>query len=155
MTALLGVPPHGVAAYATKTAPTLYTPEMRDAARRNIADFAWARKLRDDAVAAAAPYLAKGDDWLWKLIPGQRVPRSYAVNQALGSPITGRNIYKYGNYPWTADPVNRPWKIVDPSSDYVFPTNDFAAFHASGLDAKGLFDPAKADRSLLVNKLYP
>ena len=155
MTALLGVPPHGVAAYATKTAPTLYTSEMVAAARRNITNFAWARKLRDDAVADADPYVAKGDDWLWKLISGQRVPRSYAVNQALGSPITGRNIYKYGNYPWTADPVNKPWKIVDPSSGYIFPTNDFAAFHASGLDAKGLFDPAKANRSLLVNKLYP
>ncbi|WP_020576432.1 heparinase II/III domain-containing protein [Actinopolymorpha alba] len=145
----------GVATTPTKTASTYYTPEKVAAVRRNIDAYDWARSLRDGAVAAARPYLAKGDEWLWRLVTGQRLPRSYAVNQTLGSPITGTDLFRFGNYPWEADPLNRPWKLVDPSSDYVFPTNDFGAYYASGLDEHGLFDPAHADRSLLVNELYP
>ena len=145
----------------TKEASTYYTAEKVAAARRNIEDFAWAQELRDTAVAAADTFIAKGDDWLWHLVTGQRLPRSYAVNQFLGSPISGRDIYAYGNYPWLADPVNQPWKVVDPSvpegsgQPRVYPTNDFAAFYASGLDEHGLFVPERADRSLLVNELYP
>jgi hypothetical protein len=36
-----------------------------------------------------------------------------------------------------------------------FPKNDFAAFYRSGLDAQGVFDPARADRSLLYNAEHP
>lgn len=146
---------------ATKRSSTYYTSEKVEAARRNVTDFAWARELRDQAVAAAEPFLAKGDEWLWRLVSGQRVPRSYAVNQTLGSPVTGTDIFEYGNYPWPADPLSRPWKIVDPSvpedsgQPRVYPTNDFAAYHASGLDEHGVFDPERADRGLLVNELYP
>ncbi|MBM7789469.1 heparinase II/III domain-containing protein [Tenggerimyces flavus] len=140
---------------STKTASTFYTAEKVAAARRNIADFDWAQQVRDDARAAADPYVAKGDEWLWNLVTTQKLPRSYAVNQALGSPITGRDIYQYGNYPWRADPLTAPWKIVDPSSDYVFPTNDFPAYYTSGIDDQGRFDPARADRTKLVNQLYP
>ncbi|MDF2718616.1 MAG: bacterial Ig-like protein, partial [Paenibacillus sp.] len=70
------------------------------------------------------------------------------------SPVSG-DLKSYGNYPWKADPLNEPWKIVDPASGYKFPTNDFGAYYASGLDAHGNFDPTLADRSLLVNTLYP
>lgn len=51
--------------------------------------------------------------------------------------------------------MNDPWKIVDPSSGYKFPTNDFGAYYRSGLDEHGVFQPSLADRSLLVNTLYP
>lgn len=149
-------PPRRLSAtVSTKRGSTYYTPAKVAAARRNVATYDWARQLRDDAVTRAQRYLDKGDEWLWSLVTSQSLPRSYAVNQDLGSPVTGRDIFQYGNYPWLADPLNRPWKIVDPSSDYVFPTNDFAAYYASGLDEHGLFDPARADRSLLVNELYP
>lgn len=146
---------------AAKRSSTYYTAEKVEAARRNVRDFAWARELRDRAVATADPFVQKGDEWLWGLVSGQRVPRSYAVNQALGSPVTGTAIFEYGNYPWLADPLNRPWKLVDPSvpedsgQPRIYPTNDFAAYHASGLDEHGVFDPERADRSLLVNELYP
>lgn len=138
-----------------KTRPTYYTPEKIAAARRNIADYGWAAELRDRAVAAAQPLIDAGDAWAWSAVSTQGLPRSYAVNQALGSPITGTDIYDYGNYPWRADPYGRPWKLVDPSSDYVFPTNDFGAYYASGLDANGNFQRELADASLLVNELYP
>lgn len=138
-----------------KERSTYYTPEKVAAARRNIATYGWAATIRDGAVALASPYLALTDEQLWGLVTPQRLPRGYAVNQALGSPVTGRAIYTFGNYPWRAAPLTRPWKLEDPSSGYLFPTNDFGAYYRSGIDERGLFDPARADRGLLVNTLYP
>lgn len=145
----------------TKTTPTLYTPEKVAAARRNVTQFGWAQEARDAAITLADPLVAQGDEWLWHLVSGQGVPRSYAVNQELGSPITGQDIYRFGNYPWLATPLTDPWKLVDPSvpedSDQprIYPTNDFGAFYASGLDEHGNFNRDRADQSLLVNELYP
>src|SRR5699024_4217135 len=92
---------------------------------------------------------------LWGSVTTQGLPRSYAVNQLLGSPITGKEIYEYGNYPWLADPFTKPYQMVDPSSDHVFPTNDFASFHASALDEHGNFNRELGDPQYLVNIRYP
>ncbi|MFD0711553.1 FIMAH domain-containing protein [Paenibacillus sp. GCM10027626] len=138
-----------------KTRSTLYTPAKVAAARTNAATYKWAAAMRDAAVSKADQYLAMGLEKLWSFVPGHTLPRSYGVNQALGSPVTGKEIDKYGNYPYKADPINKPWKIVDPSSGYTFPTNDFGAYYESGLDEHGIFQPELADRSLLVNTLYP
>ncbi|TWD75335.1 heparinase II/III-like protein [Kribbella amoyensis] len=143
------------AAGPVKTATTYYTAERVRAARENVARYAWAQQLRDTAVTGADRLLGKGDDWIWSAVTTQGLPRSYAVNQLLGSPITGTDIYEFGNYPWRADPYGRPWKLVDPSSDYVFPTNDFWAFYQSGLDEHGNFDRDRGDPQYLVNTLYP
>lgn len=143
-----------------KTASTYYTPSRVAAARRNIASFAWARQLRDGVLPYANRLAAQTDDWLWGLVPGQNLPRSINVNYVLGSPVTGKDVYQLGFYPFRIDQWNRPWKIVDPLAQqrglpYVFPTNDFGAFYASALDEQGVFDPERGDRSLLVNQLYP
>lgn len=138
-----------------KTRSTIYTAAKIDAARDNIGLYDWADSARDSAVAKANKLLSNGLDFLWQSVAGQTLPRSYAVNQTLGSPITGRDIDAYGNYPYRADPVLEPWKLTDPSSGYKFPTNDFAAYYESGLDEHGVFRPELADRSLLVNTLYP
>lgn len=143
------------AAAPVKTAATFYTPTRIQAARANVARYAWAQAVRETAVNTAGRLVAKGDDWIWSAVTTQGLPRSYAVNQLLGSPITGTEIYQYGNYPWRADPYGRPWKLVDPSSDYVFPTNDFWSFYQSGLDEHGNFDRSRGDRQYLVNTLYP
>lgn len=147
--------PHDPAGAPTKTAATFYTQDKVDAARRNVTEHGWAAKLRDESVAVARRYIDAGDDWLWGLPSGQGLPRSYAVNQDLGSPVSGQDIYEYGNYPWVIDPFEQPWKLTDPSSDYVFPTNDFGAFYRSGLNQRGEFDRSLADDSLLINELYP
>lgn len=138
-----------------KTRSTYYTEEKVTNARNNAARFDWAKNERDSAVARADTYVALGYDYLWNLVTPQTLPRSYGVNQQLGSPVTGKEIDKYGNYPYTANPVEEPWKITDPSSGYKFPTNDFGAFYESGLDEHGIFREELADRSLLVNELYP
>ncbi|MGS2619556.1 heparinase II/III domain-containing protein [Micromonospora sp. LZ34] len=138
-----------------KTGASFYTPEKVAALRRNVERFDWARAVRDARVKEAAPWLGSSDEWLWNSVTGQGLPRSYAVNEPLGSPTSGTDIYRYGRQPWRADPFNRPWKLIDPVSGHVFPTNDFAKFYASGLDEHGQFHRDRADRSLLVNELYP
>lgn len=138
-----------------KTRATYYTPEKITAARANIAAYPWARDLAAGVKPLADRLVALTDDQLWGAVSTQGVPRSYAVNQDLGSPITGTDVYEYGAYPYRADPIARPWKLVDPSSDYVFPTNDFASYYASGLDDHGNFNRELADPQFLVNELYP
>ncbi|GAA3406306.1 heparinase II/III family protein [Paenibacillus hodogayensis] len=138
-----------------KTRATYYTPGKVSAARDNVRNYAWAAALRDAAVSKAEAFVALGLDFLWEAVPPQTVPRSYGVNQVLGSPITGREIDKFGNYPYMADIIQEPWKILDPSSGLKFPSNDFDAFYRSGLDEGGMFRRERADRSLLVNSLYP
>lgn len=138
-----------------KSRTTYYTPAKVTAARDNVELYSWAQNTRDNVVNKAESYLSRGLDFLWESVSGPNLPRSYGVNQVLGSPITGRDIDRFGNYPYQADPLNEPWKIVDPSSGYKFPTNDFGAYYRSGLDEHGIFQPELADRSLLVNTLYP
>lgn len=138
-----------------KTRPTVYTEEKVLGARENIENFDWAKAERDAAVESADRYLRNGLDFLWNIVPPQSLPRSYGVNQIVGSPITGREIDKYGNYPYVGDPYTDPWKIVDPSSGYKFPTNDFASFYQSGIDDNGVFHRELADEQYLVNELYP
>ncbi|TNJ63852.1 hypothetical protein FE784_23550 [Paenibacillus hemerocallicola] len=138
-----------------KTRATYYTTDKVNAARQNVLKYDWAKSLREAAEKAANRYLSKGLDFLWESVPAQTLPRSYGVNQVLGSPITGREIDRYGNYPYKADPLDRTWKIVDPSSGYTFPTNDFGTYYRSGLDQNGIFRTDLADRSLLVNTEYP
>ncbi|MEF3307608.1 X2-like carbohydrate binding domain-containing protein [Paenibacillus sp. GYB004] len=146
---------------SSKTRSTIYTPAKVQAARSNVLAYGWASQSRNAAVTRAEAYFQSdgfaqdGYDFFWKAVPPQTLRRSYAVNETMGSPVTGRDIDRFGAYPYQGDPINEPWKIVDPSSGYKFPTNDFGAYYESGLDGKGIFRPELADRSLLVNTLYP
>ncbi|CAG7620444.1 hypothetical protein PAESOLCIP111_02274 [Paenibacillus solanacearum] len=140
----------------SKTRRTYYTEAKLAAARHNVQQYDWAAALRDGVVNKANTYASLGWEAIWNLVPTQAIPRSYNTNQLTGnfSPVSG-DLKPYGNYPWKADPQREPWKIVDPASGYKFPTNDFAAYYRSGLDRHGSFDPKRADKSLLVNTLYP
>jgi len=145
----------------SKTRQTYYTPEKIAAARENTELYNWAKSQHDGVIANADHYLELGYDFLWESVPGQTIPRSYAVNEELGSPVSGKAIGKYGNYPYKADPVNMPWKLIDPSATdengdpYIYPTNDFESYYKSGLDERGIFQPELADPVYLVNELYP
>lgn len=142
-------------AESRKARRTIYTDRKLQAAGSNMEKYDWAAQLRDTAVRKADTYLAKGDDFLWAIVPPQALPRSYAVNEKMGSPVTGKAIDKFGVYPYLGDPLAEQWKIIDPSSGYTFPTNDFGAYYASGMDDSGTFRPDLANRDLLVNTLYP
>lgn len=144
-----------------KNRSTIYTTEKVNNARENAENFDWVADLRAEAVAKAEQYLSNGYEFLWEAIPPQSLPRSYAVNESMGSPVSGKEINQFGNYPYMGDPMNKPWKIIDPSAKdqdgnyMMYPTNDFGAYYRSGLDEHGIFRPELADRSLLVNELYP
>ncbi len=139
-----------------------YTRERIANVLRNCERYDWARAERDKAVANAAQWTAKSDEELWAMIPGQDLPRcidtSWNYKQQphqIGCPKCGSAISKFGNYPWQIDFDGKPWKITCPSCASVFPTNDFGKYYQSAIDERGLFDPAKGDRSLLFNAAHP
>jgi oligo-alginate lyase len=139
----------------SKTRSTYYTPVKVEAARNNVIKFDWAKKIKDTSVTEANKYLKLGYEALWNLVTPQSIPRSYAVNQPVVCPNCGSKIGEFGHYPYLSDPLSKPWKLECPNCHMKFPTNDFKAYYDSGKNSKGIFEPQLADRSLLVNKLYP
>lgn len=86
----------------------------------------------------ANEHVALGYDYLWSLVTPQTLPRASRISDA--------------NTDW--QPVyGQPWKVTD--GKYIYPTNDFQAYYESGIDSHGIFQPTLADKSLLVNNLYP
>ena len=139
-----------------------YSKERLANVRKNCQKYPWANKKMETAVARAAVWVARSDETLWKMVPGQKLPRTidvgydkFATPKFIGCPVCGKKIFKFGNYPYTVDFVNQPWKITCPSCGHVFPTNDFGKFYSSAIDVHGLFDPALGDTSLLYNTAHP
>lgn len=139
----------------SKTKSTVYTPEKLEAVRKNMEKYSWASSIKYAVLDTANYYIVYGNDFLWNLVTDQNLPRSYAVNQPLGCLNCGKAIDKFGNYPYNANHFNAPWKLECPNCHLKFPTNDFNAYYKSGLDENHRFNPELADKSLLVNTLYP
>lgn len=141
----------------------LYTRQRLANVRANVQKYDWARKLRDDAVARAKPWIAKSDAELWAMVPGQDLPRCIDVTynrlqtprQLPACPECGVKIEKFGAYPFKIDFEHHPWKIICPSCGAIFPTNDFGKYYASAIDEHGVFNPAKGNRALLFNTAHP
>ncbi len=158
--------PRTVGAEPTREHGGLHTPERLANIRRNVERHDWAAAERDRALRNARPWLALSLDELWRMVPGQDLPRAIDVTMTRrpgglppiqkGCLGCGLEVNKrFGAYPWLVDVAARPWKIECPNCKAVFPTNDFAAYYASGIDGRGLFSPALADRSLLFNPAHP
>jgi hypothetical protein len=150
--------------WAARVYGGLYTSQKLANVRANCAKYDWAKKIRDDAIKAAEPWLSINDDELWRMVPGQDLPRCIDVTMDRSKPgVTTRvgclkcsdKIFPFGNYPYEPDFKNKPWKITCPSCGAVFPTNDFGKFYVSGIDETGVFNPSRADRSLLFNTDHP
>lgn len=146
-------------AFAVRDCGGRYTAERIANLRANCDKYDWAAAQRKNAISSAQSWVARGDDELWHMIPGQKLPRAIDVSmykgQRPGCPICGHDIDKYSNYPYSPDLFGAPFKLVCPSCNEVFPKNDFAKYYQSGIDETGVFDPAKADRSLLFNTEHP
>lgn len=143
---------------ADKTKSTYYTGDKVAAARENVKEYKWAATMKDTAVAKAERYLASlSYEDMWENITSEGLPRAHAVNEKMGSLVTGHDLDQYGTYPYTFNDYTVDWKITDPSCNVQFPTNDFKAYYEGGLDENGVFraDLAKKSNDELIAKGEP
>lgn len=125
-----------------KSGRWLYTPEMMEAMRDNIAQYDWAKARRDSAVAAGDTIVDTPLQELAGWVPDPRIPRSIYVHET-GCPNCGLEMRKYGNYSWIIS-EDKPYKVTCPNCGKTYPSNDYQAFVDSGFE----------DRSLLTGE-YP
>jgi len=131
--------------------------------RLNTEKYDWVREQREAVMKSAEDWANKSDDELWSMIPSQELPRTidvtwdynYPDKARLGCLKCGDAIHNHGNYPYNPEFDKQPWKLTCPECGIIFPTNDFGKYYASGINEQGLFDPKKADRSLLFNTDHP
>jgi len=135
-----------------KTASAFFPAELVARARANARDHAWAREIRDSLVAAAQPWMGLSDDQLWDLMFGNTIHRAWQVWSDGHCPACKKPVPMYE---WVPDALKQPWRLRCPKCEELFPKNDFAKFYRSGLDEQNVFDPKRADRSLLFNVEHP
>lgn len=136
----------------TKTKSVFYSQDLLAHATANAAQHDWAAAMQDQLVAAAAPWKALSNDELWDAMFGPNIPRTWMVWSDGYCPACKDPVRMYT---WEVDPFAMPWKVRCPHCKELFPKNDFAAFHKSGYDEHGVFQPERADRSLLFNTEHP
>ncbi len=136
----------------SKTTSAFYPSSLVQIGRKNAEEYAWAARMRELAVEGARPWMAMSDAQLWSLMFGNTITRSWMVWSNGFCPGCKESVPMYN---WEIDAMGRPWKVRCPHCDDDFPTNDFEKFYRSGLDPSGVFDPGRADRSLLFNIEHP
>jgi len=136
----------------TKTRNAFYTTRLTEKAKTNAAKYPWAADMQQGLVERAEPWVRMSDDELWDLMFGPNITRSWMVWSDGYCPACKQDVRMYA---WKIDPWTHPWKVQCPHCDMLFPTNDFDAFHRSGYDEHGVFQPDRADRSLLYNAEHP
>lgn len=140
------------AAAPVKTQSVFYAPDLIARATANASTQDWAQAMQRDVVANAQRWLELPDDTLWNAMFGPNIPRTWMVWSDGYCPACKADVRMYT---WEMDPFTFPWKVRCPHCKALFPTNDFEAFHRSGYDEHGVFQPERADRSLLFNAEHP
>jgi dienelactone hydrolase len=135
-----------------KTRSAFFPDELVARARANAKQHAWAAAIRDPLVSAAQPWLELSDEHLWSLMFGPSIRRAWQVWSDGHCPACRKPVPMYE---WIPDALRQPWKMRCPHCRELFPKNDFAKFYRSALTEQALFDPARADRSLLFNVEHP
>lgn len=134
-----------------------YNPRMVQIIQENIKTdkkaAGYAKKILDEA----EKHLSLGNDFWWNFVTNNSLPRGAMPGERnSGCPECGDAfLNKYGVYGWVCLTENNRWKIQCPHCGSLFPSNDFKKYYESGLDEFGFFREDLADRSLLVNELYP
>ncbi len=137
---------------AAKASSAFYPDAVLERARTNADRHDWARAAREAAVQRAQPWLDASDDELWDLMFGPHIKRSWMVWSDGFCPACKHDVKMYT---WEMEPWGLRWKVRCPHCKELFPKNDFDAFHRSGFDEHGVFQPERADRSLLFNAEHP
>jgi len=120
-----------------------YVGERMETVRSNLAKYDWARQQRDSILAGADHWVKYDDEKLRTLVVPPEVPRCYQIHN-FGCPVHGIRVHEKGLYKWGIS-FDNPYKIKCPVGGEEYPSNDFAAFLASGMK----------DRSLLFNAEHP
>jgi len=148
----------GAAGVYGKQGSRLVTAEMRRNALENVKRFDWAAAQQKAATDAAAPWVARSDEDLWKLVTSQELPRACYMAAGLlyegkkdACPKCGQGI----GYSGKMDFEGQTWKVACPNCGEMFPKNDFLAFYRTALDEHGFFRRERGDRSLLFNAEHP
>ncbi|MCL6518480.1 MAG: heparinase II/III-family protein [Armatimonadetes bacterium] len=136
----------------SKRYSVFFPPELVARARKNVSKYQWMAGQKNAIIKAAQPWLKMSDDELWALMFGPTIHRAWHVLSDGNCPACKKPVPMYG---WRHDALNHPWKVQCPHCKEFFPKNDFYKFYLSGLDEHGIFDPKRADRTLLFNTEHP
>ncbi len=129
-----------------------YPESLIQKANVNAAKHPWAAEIQRQVIEAAKPWMGFSDEALWDLMFGHTLRRSWMVWSSGHCPSCKQGVPMYT---WKINALKEPWKLRCPHCDEAFPKNDFHAYYRSGLDEHGVFDPKRADRSLLYNAEHP
>lgn len=130
--------------YPLKTARQVFTEAEIAQARANLAKYPAAKAVSEEIVKAAAPWLEWDDSDLLRLLTPASIPRAFDLNSSVGCPKCGKEIYKFGTYPWIVDP-KKPFKLTCPVDGTVYPTNDYETYYRSGFQEKIGWDTPHVD----------
>ncbi|MDI6827843.1 MAG: heparinase II/III family protein, partial [Armatimonadota bacterium] len=143
---------HAVLAGSGKRYSVFFPPELVAKVRENVSKYPWMANQKKAIIVAAQPWVSKSDDDLWMLVFGPTIHRAWHVLSDGDCPACKKPVPMYG---WRHDALKHPWKVQCPHCKQFFPKNDFYKFYLSGIDEHGIFDPKRADRSLLFNTEHP
>jgi hypothetical protein len=128
---------------AAKSGRTFYTEAKLSALRVNLERHEWARDLRSSHLTEAERWARREDAFLRAMVIPPQVPRCYDIHN-LGCPVHGLEANKHGLYKWGYS-LDRPFRITCPAGGEEYPSNDFAAFLASGMKDRALLTGDYAD----------
>ncbi|NLF19449.1 MAG: hypothetical protein GX595_19655, partial [Lentisphaerae bacterium] len=136
-----------LAADLRKEHSRLVTAAMRRNASMNAGRYDWAKRRVSELQTRLAPWLKATDKALWDLLPSQEMPRDFFVHRTgAGCPACAAPVVYNA---WKVDIWKSPWTVSCPSCRTVFPSNDFASYYRSSLDAMGRFRPGAGDPRFL------
>ncbi|RJP24299.1 MAG: hypothetical protein C4527_19170 [Candidatus Omnitrophota bacterium] len=131
-----------------KQAGALYPHTLVETAIDNARSHSWAREIQERITARSRPWLEASDDDLWNAMFGPTISPSWMVWSDGICPACKKDVKMYN---WQIDVWKHPFKVCCPNCAALFPTNDFQAYYRSGLNEHGVFDPNRADRTLLFH----
>ncbi|MDQ1328096.1 MAG: hypothetical protein QG641_1381 [Candidatus Poribacteria bacterium] len=135
-----------------KTHGVFYPSTLIEKARNNINSYKWAKDIKQQIEGSAQPWMRFSDDELWDMMFSCTITRSWMVWSDGYCPNCKNDVRMYS---WKMNALDMPYKVQCPHCDETFPKNDFYKFYLSGLDKHSVFNPQKADRSLLFNVDHP
>jgi hypothetical protein len=133
-----------------KTGRTFYTDAKLAVMRANLEQHQWARDLRASYLKDAESWAERDDAFLGRMVIPPQVPRCYDIHN-MGCPVHGLAANKDGLYKWRYS-LDRPFRITCPAGGEEYPSNDFAAYLASGMKDRALLTGDYADDGWGWNK---